>query len=170
MLREDPDVVLIGEMRDAETFRAALQAAETGHLVFGTVHAARAAQAVGRILGLFPEEEQPAVRQSLAFNLQAIICQQLLRSKRPEVRRVPACEVLIATPIIRKLIAEGRDAEMSDVIDSGDGGMMGWTESLYQLWKQGLIDEAAACEAAPSPEAMRMRLEGIQTSRRGIVG
>ena len=78
--------------------------------------------------------------------------------------------VLIATPIIRKLIAEGRDAEMSDVIDSGDGGMMGWTESLYQLWKQGLIDEAAACEAAPSPEAMRMRLEGIQTSRRGIVG
>lgn len=170
MVREDPDVVLIGEMRDAETFRAALQAAETGHLVFGTVHAARSAQAIGRILGLFPEEEQSSVRQSLAFNLQAIICQQLLKSKQPEIRRVPACEVMIATPIIRKLILEDRDTEMTEVIDSGDGGMIGWTETLYQLCKKGLVEETEACEIAPNAEALRMRLAGIQSSSRGIVG
>lgn len=170
MVREDPDIVLIGEMRDAETFRAALQAAETGHLVFGTVHAARAAQAIGRILGLFPDEEQGAVRQSLAFNLQAIICQQLLKSKKVEVRRVPACEVLLATPIVRKLIHDSRDAEIGEVIDTGDAGMIGWTESLYHLCKQGLVDEEAACEVAPNAEALRMRLAGIQASTRGIVG
>jgi twitching motility protein PilT len=170
MVREDPDVVLIGEMRDAETFRAALQAAETGHLVFGTVHAARSAQAIGRILGLFPEEEQDTVRQSLAFNLQAIICQQLLKSKQPEIRRVPACEVLVATPIVRKLILEDRDTEISEVIDAGDAGMIGWTEALYQLCKQGLVEEEAACEVAPNAEALRMRLAGIQSSSRGIVG
>jgi twitching motility protein PilT len=170
MVREDPDIVLIGEMRDAETFRAALQAAETGHLVFGTVHAARAAQAIGRILGLFPDEEQGAVRQSLAFNLQAIICQQLLKSRKAEVRRVPACEVLLATPIVRKLIHDSRDAEIGEVIDTGDAGMIGWTESLYHLCKQGLVDEEAACEMAPNAEALRMRLAGIQASTRGIVG
>jgi twitching motility protein PilT len=170
MVREDPDIVLIGEMRDAETFRAALQAAETGHLVFGTVHAARAAQAIGRVLGLFPDEEQGAVRQSLSFNLQSIICQQLLKSKKADVRRVPACEVLIATPIVRKLILENRDPEISEVIDAGDAGMIGWTESLYHLCKQGFVDEEAACEVAPNPEALRMRLAGIQASTRGIVG
>ncbi|MFM8703227.1 MAG: type IV pilus twitching motility protein PilT [Planctomycetia bacterium] len=170
MVREDPDVILIGEMRDAETFRAALQAAETGHVVFGTVHAARAAQAIGRVLSLFPKEEQAAVRQSLPFNLHAVICQQLLRSTKTDVRRVPACEVLIATPIVRKLILESRDPEISEVIDAGDAGMIGWTESLYHLCKQGLVDEETACEAAPSAEALRMRLAGIRASTRGIVG
>lgn len=170
MVREDPDVVLIGEMRDAETFRAALQAAETGHLVFGTVHAPRAVQAIGHVLGLFPKEEQGAVRQSLAFHLQSIICQQLIASKKADVRRVPAREVLIATPIIRKLILEYRDLEISEVIDAGDAGMIGWTESLYHLCKHGLVDEEAACEVAPNAESLRMRLAGIQAASRGIVG
>ena len=83
---------------------------------------------------------------------------------------MPACEVLIATPIVRKLILEDRDTEISEVIDAGDAGMIGWTEALYQLCKQGLVDEEAACEVAPSAEALRMRLAGIQSSTRGIIG
>ena len=108
-MREDPDVVLIGEMRDRETFQAALQAAETGHLVFGTIHASGAAQTIGRMLDLFPADSRDLVRQSLAFNLRAIICQKLLPSIAPGVRRVPAVEILLTNPSARQLIEEKRD-------------------------------------------------------------
>ena len=115
-VREDPDIILVGEMRDAETFRAAMQAADTGHLVFCTIHASVAAQTIERVLNLFAEDERPIVRQSLVYNLRAIICQKLIRSAAPGVKRVPAVEILMSTPIVRKLIAENHDSKLGDVV------------------------------------------------------
>jgi twitching motility protein PilT len=106
LMREDPDVVLIGEMRDEETFGAAIHAAESGHLVFGTVHASGTAGTISRVLELFPEEARPLIRSSLVYNLQAVVCLKLLPSIHPEVRRIPSCEIMIANPSIRKKIAE----------------------------------------------------------------
>ena len=170
LLREDPDVVLIGEMRDADTFRAAIQAADTGHLVFGTVHAANAAQTIGRVLSLFDDSEKSSIRESLVFTLRAIITQKLLRSCAEDVRRVPAVEILISTPIVRKLIEENRDIELPEAIRSGDEGMTSFTESLYTLVQEKLIDEETGCQAAPNRPEFEMRLSGIKPSQRSIIG
>ncbi len=169
LLREDPDVVLIGEMRDADTFRAAIQAADTGHLVFGTVHAATASQTIGRVLSLFDDSEKPSIRESLVFTLRAIITQKLLPSSAEDVERVPAVEVLVSTPIVRKLIEENRDIELSEVIRSGDAGMLDFTESLYTLVQQELIGRETGRQAAPSREEFEMRLSGIKPSQRSII-
>ncbi len=170
LVREDPDVVLIGELRDAETFRAALQAAETGHLVFGTVHASNCAQTIGRVLDLFPEGERHAVRQSFVFNLRAIIAQKLLRSVKPGVSRVPANEVLINTPIVQKLIAEQRDTELLDIIRGGDDGMRSFTNSLQWLMENDFIDGETAFTAAPNPDELRMHLKGIRPAVAHVAG
>ncbi len=164
LLREDPDVVLIGEMRDAETFRAALQAADTGHLVFTTVHASNAAQSISRLINMFPLDEQPMIRQSLVLSLQAVISQMLLPSCAEDIERVPAVEILISTPIVRKLISEGEEDELGDVIRSGDDGMLGYAECLVDLCKKGMIDERTAVEAAPNKDEFKRLLAGIQTT------
>ncbi len=169
LLREDPDVVLIGEMRDAETFRAALQAADTGHLVFSTVHAESASQTIGRLLSLFAEDEHAAIRQALVFSLRAIITQKLIPSVAEDVRRVPAVEILRTTSIIQKLIAESRDIELGDVVRTGDVGMMSFAECLVRLHRQRLIDEETGCRAAPNPEEFRRLLAGITTAQASIV-
>ena len=169
LMRQDPDVVLIGEMRDAETFRAALQAAETGHLVFGTVHAASSTQTVSRVLDLFPEDSHRLVRQSLVFNLKAIVCQKLLASLAPGISRVPAVEVMVSTPSIRKLIAEERDGDLIEVVRGGDEGMQSFTDSLMSLLEQELIDLEAARRAAPNPEELNMRVKGIVTQQSRIL-
>lgn len=165
MLREDPDVVLIGEMRDAETFRAAVQAADTGHLVLSTVHAANPAQAVARLVNMFPLDEQNEIRRSLAFSLRAVVAQQLIPSMAEDVERVPALEVLISTPFTRKLIHEAREAELADAVRSGDEGMFCFAESLVSLHKAKLIDEETGCQAAPNPEEFKRLLAGIRTSQ-----
>lgn len=170
LVREDPDVVLIGEMRDAETFEAALHAAETGHLVFGTIHASNCGQTTGRILNLFPENAHQVIRQSLAFNLKSVVCQKLLSSIVSGVSRVPAVEVMIATPIIKKLIVEGRDNELIEVISGGDEGMQSFTDSLFYLVQQEFIEIKTALQAAPNPEQFKMRLKGIVTSQRSLIG
>jgi len=170
LLREDPDVVLIGEMRDAETFRSALQAADTGHLVFSTVHAESASQTISRLLSLFPEDEHVSIRHSLVFSLQAIISQKLLPSSNPQVRRVPALEILRNTPIVQKLITEARELELGDVIRSGDEGMIGFAQSLADLHADKLIDEKTGCRAAPNAEEFKRLLAGIKTSRRSMLG
>jgi twitching motility protein PilT len=164
LVREDPDVVLIGELRDVETFKAAIQTAETGHMVFGTVHAANPAQAIGRLLELFPHEERDLVRQSLVFNLRAIIAQRLVPSCVDSVGRVPAVEVMISTPIVQKLLAESRETELMDVIRAGEEGMQSFTESLYRLYEQQLITAQSARLAAPNPQEFDMRMKGIQPS------
>jgi twitching motility protein PilT len=101
LVRQDPDVVLVGEMRDRETLTAAMRAAETGHLVFGTLHSNNCAQTIQRILDLYPEEERDLIRQTFALTVRAIISQQLLPGIRPDVPRIPAIEIMINTPIVR---------------------------------------------------------------------
>ena len=171
LAREDPDVVLIGEMRDRETFEAALQVAETGHLVFGTLHASGAAQTVGRLMDLLPVESRERTRQLLGFNLNAIICQRLLPSVVEGVDRVPAVEVLIMNAHVRKLICEGRDAEIADAIRSYElEGMQTFNKSLYELIEKELVDPRVAYEASPNPDELRMTLKGITASRAGLRG
>jgi twitching motility protein PilT len=162
LLREDPDVVLIGEMRDAETFRAALQVADSGHLVFSTVHAGSSAQCIARILNLFPEDEHPAIRQSLALGLRSIVTQRLVPSIHPEIKRVPATEVLMVTPGVRKILLDGRERELTDIVRKGDEGMLGFSESLHNLLKAGLIDEDTGIAAAPNPDEFRRVAAGIK--------
>lgn len=171
LMREDPDIVLIGEMRDIETFGAAVHAAETGHLVFGTIHASSSAQTISRILDLFPAEERRSVRQALEFNLKAIICQKLIPSVKEGVPIVPTVEIMFSNPSIRKLIREERDNEIIDVIRASyDDGMIDFTEHLRRLVDSGFIDVQTAYAAAPNPDELKMALKGIQGRRVGILG
>ncbi|MCL2700170.1 MAG: PilT/PilU family type 4a pilus ATPase [Phycisphaerae bacterium] len=171
LMREDPDIVLIGEMRDRDTFQAALQASETGHLVFGTVHASSAPQTIGRVLDLFPPEARELVRQSLSFNLRAIVCQKLLPSISKTVDRVPAVEILISNPSVRQLISEARETELTDVIRSHEReGMCTFTKSLKELIEKELVDPKVAYDVAPNVDELKMALKGIQTSRATLIG
>jgi twitching motility protein PilT len=171
LMREDPDIVLIGEMRDVETFGAAVHAAETGHLVLGTIHAASSSQTISRLLDLFPPEERRQVRQALEFNLRAIICQKLIPSVKPKVPLVPAVEIMFMNASIKKLIREERDNEIVDVIRASyDDGMVDFTEHLRRLVDSGFIDHPTAYEAAPNPDELRMALKGIQGRRAAILG
>ncbi len=112
LMRQDPDVVFVGEMRDSRTVTAGMRAAETGHMVMGTMHSANASQAVHRLLDLFPANEREMIRQALAITLRAVVSQVLLPSIREGVDRIPAVEVLLATPAVRKLISEGREGDL----------------------------------------------------------
>jgi twitching motility protein PilT len=161
-------VILVGELRDIETFEAAVHAAETGHLVFGTIHASSAATTINRILDLFPPEKHPAIRQALANNLKAIVAQKLIKGlKKP---RVPTNEVMIVNPTIRKLIAEGRDHQILDAIRIGiQEGMVDFTENLRNLVEGGHVDKTVALEYAPSPEQLKMALKGIRVAAPGIL-
>jgi twitching motility protein PilT len=171
LMREDPDIVLIGEMRDIETFQAAVHAAETGHLVFGTIHASSSSQTISRILDLFPAEERRSVRQALEFNLKAIICQKLIPSCRENIPIVPTVEIMFTNASIRKLIREERDNEIIDVIrGSYADGMVDFTEHLRRLVEDGFIDHATAYEAAPNPDELKMALKGIKGRTAGILG
>ena len=171
LMREDPDVVLVGEMRDRETFEAAMHATETGHLVFGTIHASSAPQTITRILDLYPEGARALIRQSLVFNLRSIICQKLLPCIHPSRERVPCLEILISNPSVRKLIAEGRDTELTAVMKaSGHEGQQDFTEALYHLIETEYIDVKLAYEVAPNPDELKMRLKGIRTGASAILG
>jgi twitching motility protein PilT len=171
LMREDPDVVLVGEMRDAETFMAALNAAETGHLVFGTVHASGSAQTITRVLDLLPEGSRDLIRQTLVFNLQAIVCQKLLPSIKKGVHRIPAVEIMFATPTIRKLIDEKREDEIAKVIRASQAeGMLDMNECLKRLVEEEYIEVATAYAASPNPQELKMRLKGISAGGGGILG
>ena len=162
LVREDPDVVLVGEMRDHETFEAAIRAAETGHLVFGTIHASSAWQTFGRIYDLFEEGEREQLRKLLAYNLRSITYQKLLPTLREDVPRIPAVEILLNTPIVTKYILEGREGELLEVIrKSTEEGMVDFTTSLVDLVEDEWIHHKVALEATPRPEELKMRLKGI---------
>ena len=170
LMREDPDVVLVGEMRDIETFSAAVHAAETGHLVFGTIHASSSAQTISRILDLFPDGERRAMRQALEFNLKAVICQKLVRSVKEGLDRVPVIEIMQVNSSIQKLIREERDNEINAVIRANyHAGMIDFTEHLRQLVETGFIDHETAYEAAPNPDELKMALKGIRTAATSIL-
>ncbi len=169
-VREDPDIMLVGEMRDEETFMTAIHAAETGHLVFGTIHAATGPTTIGRILDLFPEEIHNAIRSAIAFNMKAIVAQKLLPSIKPGVGRVPTVEVMLFTPMVKKLVLEGQDNKLPDAIRIGaEEGMQDFTMSLKQLVDDELIDRPTAFEVAPNREALKMALKGINVSEPGIL-
>ncbi|MBQ3454723.1 MAG: PilT/PilU family type 4a pilus ATPase [Thermoguttaceae bacterium] len=169
-VREDPDVMLVGEMRDRETFETAIHAAETGHLVFGTIHASTAPSTIGRILDLFPSNMHKAIRSALAFNMRGIIAQKLLPSILPGVQRVPTVEIMMFNPTVRKLILEEQDEKLSDAIRIGaQEGMQDFTMSLKNLVQAKKIDRATAFEVAPNIESLKMALKGIEVKEPGIL-
>ncbi len=167
-VRQDPDVMLIGELRDVETFEAAVHAAETGHLVFGTIHAASASTTINRILDLFPIEKHGAIRKALANNLKAVVAQKLMKGLKKS--RVPTNEIMIVNATIKKLIASGEDGKLQDAIKLFyDEGMIDFTENLRQIVERGDADKATALEFAPDPEKLKMAFKGIKFSGGGIL-
>jgi twitching motility protein PilT len=151
-LREDPDVILIGELRDLETIRLALSAAETGHLVFGTLHTSSAAKTIDRIIDVFPADEKEMVRAMLSESLQAVISQTLLKTKDGS-GRVAAHEIMVATPAIRNLIREAKIAQMYSAIQTGSNvGMVTLDQTLSDLVKRNVISSGAARMAAKTPD------------------
>jgi twitching motility protein PilT len=162
LVRENPDVVLIGEMRDRETFEAALHAAETGHLVFGTIHASSASQAFGRIYDLFPANEREQIRTMLAYQFQAFIYQKLLPTLHENIPRIPAIEILLQTPRSRKYVLDGNENELPQVMrDSRELGMQTFTDALVDLVQKQFVHPKVAAEVAPNPDELKMRLKGI---------
>lgn len=170
VVREDPDVILVGEMRDRDTFEAAINAAETGHLVFGTIHASSGPSTIGRILDLFPADMHHAIRQAMVFNLKAVICQKLLPCLKPGKGRVPTIEVMLVNPIIKELMIKEEDKKIADAIRiCAQEGMVDFNDHLRQLVEAGEIDRAVALEVAPNPEALKMALKGIKVMQAGFV-
>ena len=151
-LREDPDVILVGELRDLETIRLALSAAETGHLVFGTLHTSSAAKTIDRIVDVFPAEEKEMVRSMLSESLQAVISQTLLKTKDGS-GRVAAHEIMVGTPAIRNLIRESKIAQMYSAIQTGSNvGMQTLDQNLSDLVRRNIISASVARASAKIPE------------------
>jgi twitching motility protein PilT len=160
VLRQDPDVIMIGEMRDAESFTAALQASETGHLIFSTLHTDNAGQSVSRILNFFPPGERDQIRLSLATNLQAVICQRLVPAIQGGV--IPAVEIMLNTPTVRKLMEKNNIEKLPAAIETGmEDGMQTFNQAIYGLIKGGLVSEQNGMQYASNPEALKMNLKGI---------
>ena len=160
VMRQDPDVIMIGEMRDCQSFMAALNAADTGHFVLATLHTTTAYSAIGRILDFFPAEERDQIRRQMAGNLRAIICQRLV----PAIAggAVPAVEIMINTGTVRKMIEENKLDKLSAAIETGtEEGMQTFNQSLYKLVKAKMITEENALAKATNPDALRMNLRGI---------
>ena len=161
VIRQDPDIILIGEMRDAETFQTALAAAETGHLVFSTLHASDTAQVVDRILDFFPTSQHKMVRMQLSFNLRAVTCQRLM-PKSDGTGVVPAMEVMIVNPTIQKLIRENKTDRLGNTLQSfAEEGMMSFNQSLVNLIKANLISLDTGLKNSSNPDALKMNLKGI---------
>jgi twitching motility protein PilT len=159
VLRQDPDVILIGEMRDLETINAALVIAETGHLVFATLHTPDAVQSINRIIDVFPPYQQPQVRSQLSFVLQGVFCQRLLPRKEGK-GRVLACEVLISTPAVRALIREEKAYQLYTAMQAGRAlGMQTMNMSLANLVLRGLVTQEVAMEHSPDPKDLKVLLE-----------
>ena len=163
-LRQDPDVILVGEMRDAETIETAMTAADTGHLVLSTLHTVDAVETINRIIGVFPPHQHAQIRNGLASSLKAVVSQRLL--KRADGRgRVAAMEVMVCTARIRELLSEeGRVLEMREAIAQGavGYGMQTFDQSLMQLLKRGLITKDEALKNCTNPDDFMLRLQGVQ--------
>ncbi len=160
VLRQDPDIIMVGEMRDAVSFTAAMQAADTGHLVLSTLHTQNASQSVSRILDFFRPEEREQVRRQLAGTLKAVICQRMITTVTGGV--TPALEILINSPTVRKMLEENRLEKLGAAIETGrDDGMQNFNQALYDLVKARKITEAEALAKASNPQALDMMFKGI---------
>jgi twitching motility protein PilT len=165
LLRQDPDIILIGEMRDTETVRAALSAAETGHMVFSTLHTMDTVQTLDRILDFFPADQHAQVRQQLSVALKAVICQRLVL-RADGTGRIPAAEVMVVTPVIRSLILENRFKQIGQYIkDDENNGMMTFDQCLAKLYKAGKITRETALTNATSPAELELAMKGIVSSK-----
>ncbi|MDQ3130799.1 MAG: type IV pilus twitching motility protein PilT [Acidobacteriota bacterium] len=165
-LRQDPDVILVGEMRDLETIETALVAAETGHLVLSTLHTLDASETLTRIISAFPPYQQKSIRIQLAGLLKAVVSQRLMKSAKGN-SRIPACEVLISTPLIRDYILhEDKTSQIRDAIAAGTSqyGMQTFDQSLFYLYQSGLISLEEALRGSTNPDEFRLRLAGIQNT------
>jgi twitching motility protein PilT len=159
-LRQDPDIIMIGEMRDAISFSAAMSAADTGHLVLSTLHTTNAAQSVGRILDFFKADERDQVRRQLSATLQAVVCQRMITTINGGI--TPALEIMINTATVRKLIEENRLDKLHAAIETGvDDGMQNFNQALYNLVKERKITEKEALAKASNPQALEMNFKGI---------
>ncbi len=169
VLRQDPDVILVGEMRDRDTFETALQAAETGHLVFGTLHASNAQQAVQRLFEFFPAERRIALQRQVAYALRATITQKLLPALEGG-GRVPVSETFVVDSLGRKTIMEGDFQKIEAVIEANeDNGSKTFNQDLYRLVKEGKVNREDALSNSPNPRQLEMNLKGIFLSSGGIV-
>jgi twitching motility protein PilT len=165
-LRQDPDVILVGEMRDLDTISTALHAAETGHLVLSTLHTLDAVETINRIISVFPPPEQKQIRLQLAATLRAVISQRLVR-RADDAGRVPAVEIMIATPYIKEcIIIPEKTRTIREAITAGTSqyGMQTFDQSLYELFTQNLIAFETALENASNPDDFKLRVQGISSS------
>ena len=161
-LREDPDVILIGEMRDLATIETALMAAETGHLVFSTIHTNSAIDSIDRIVGVFPEDKQPQIRMQLSMTLRAVLAQQLV-PRADGQGRAAACELMMITPAIRNLIRDGKTPQMqSYLLSSAKEGSITMDNFLIRMAKEGVITPQTAVDASRNPQEVRRDLAAVQ--------
>jgi twitching motility protein PilT len=168
VLRQDPDIIMIGEMRDATSFSAAMSAADTGHLVISTLHTTTAGQSVSRILDFFKADEREQVRRQLAGTLRAVICQRMVPSLNGKM--VPSLEIMINSPMVRKLMEENRLDKLSVAIETGaDDGMISFNQSLFNLVKAGKVSEKEALAKASNPQALEMNFKGIFLNEGGRI-
>ncbi len=166
-LREDPDIILVGEMRDLETIEMALHAAETGHLVFSTLHTLDVKETINRIISMFPAEEQNRIRVVLASVLEAVVSQRLVKSK--EGGRIAAVELMFRTKRIETLIEQAREIEITTAIEEGTiYGMQTFDQALLNLYRSGLIDEEEALVNATSRSDMKLKIEGFSENTADI--
>lgn len=163
-LREDPDIILVGEMRDSETIETALHAADSGHLVFSTLHTLDAKETVNRIVSTFPTQEQNRIRITLGSVLQGVISQRLIPTV--DGKRAAALEVLVKTPRIEQLILEDRDVEIRDAIEEGKEiyGSQSFDQGILDLWQLKRISTEEAFKYATSPSDLKLRMEGLGSS------
>jgi len=160
VLRQDPDIIMIGEMRDDISFSAAMSASDTGHLVLSTLHTTNASQSVNRILDFFKAEEREQIRRQLTGTMRAVICQRMVGTV--DGHMTPALEILINTPTVRKLIEENRLDKLPAAVETGtDDGMISFNQSLFNLVKSGRVTEKEALAKATNPQALEMNFKGI---------
>ncbi|MDQ7773596.1 MAG: PilT/PilU family type 4a pilus ATPase [Elusimicrobiales bacterium] len=165
-MRQDPDIILVGEMRDLETTQAAITAAETGHLVFGTLHTVNAVQTISRVLDLYPPHQQAQVRMQLSETLKGIVSQRLLPCTRGG--RIPAVEVMVATPHVKKMIADNNLEQINQAIAKGGFyGMQSFNQSLVKMHKEGLARLEDIVQAASNPDDVLLAVKGIEQDIEG---
>lgn len=173
VVRQDPDVIFIGELRDHDTVLAAVQAAETGHLVFGSLHAPDTSQCFGRIVEFFPQNEHAFIRSALANSIKAVLAQRLLPANQEKVKSgvAPATEVLLSNGSVREKIREAEDNDLPAIINSSrQSGMRSFTQSLAELVEAEIVNMQTALEYAPNREALQAVLKGVEVRSSMLVG
>lgn len=164
-LRQDPDIILVGEIRDQDTMATALTASETGHLVFGTLHATNVSQTIARVLDFFEGQQKAQARETLSNTLQAVMAQKLVPGAKPERPLVLVMELMLANPAIRKYLCEGEDAKIQECLRTmSKEGMQDFNMALHELVKSGAITPKVAFENSPNVEQLRMNLKGMNIS------